>query len=330
MRRSRRTQGGATPKNFDKWIAQARSMAKKDIRTEANAARPRRRSKRHSAVATPSPKNFEEMLKVTARLARESIYEEACARKPKHKGPPFRLLNLPPEVRMCIFEYMVFRPYPLHLGDLVAPLITGVSKQVRAECIASFFALNTFQVFVDTNICLGELMHSFCEQYGSLRAARQNPNLIPNDRGWIDLIYRFDRQSGGFLMLPGTARWLDTISPEVAVFRNVEVIIQDTFGHPTLCVSNMQMPRALQTAWLIPRNNPRGRNRITVTLRHSMQLVPHFVNVPADHPTVRYDYYESPLQRLYGLFDMNHPVFRTFNFNAVKALAYAIGHWGHY
>jgi hypothetical protein len=131
MRRSQRTKGGATPKNFDKWIAQTMRMARRGFPKKPKTAAPRRRSNRNSARATPSSKNFEQMIKEAESLARESIYEEACARMNKHTGPRFRLLDLPPELRMKIFDFMLSRPDPLHLQDLVAPLITAVSKQVR-------------------------------------------------------------------------------------------------------------------------------------------------------------------------------------------------------
>jgi len=327
MRRSRRTQGGATPKNFDRWTAQARSMARKNMREETNADQPRRRSKRHSVVAATSTKNLEEMLKEAERLARESIYAEACAKKIKHKGPPFRLLDLPPDIRMRIYEYMVFRPYLLHLRNLVASLITAVNKQIRAECMASFFALNTFQVIVKTNICLTEHIDSFYDIFGSLRAARQAHNLTEDGRCWIDVLHRVAPRAGAIQMLPSTGEWLDKISDKVAVFRNIYVVLNDTFNHPIFCASNTIEPRPTPLIWTLKRSNPRAGNAITVRLWHPNQLVPRFADSPMDDSTED-DFNEMPYQAVKGILNGDDPMFRTFNLDALECLAYSIGHWG--
>lgn len=190
--RFQRTPGGATPRNSNERTEQNRSITRTGIQKKSMMDEPRRKSKRIRSRATPSPKNFEEMLKQAKSLARESIYAEACAWRIKHEGPPFRLLDLPPELRMQIFDYMVFRPHPLQLQNFVPPLITAISKQVRAECMAGFFALNTFQMVVETNICLLEHIRSFEEQFGSLQAAAQQPHLHPIDLCWLDLLYRLE------------------------------------------------------------------------------------------------------------------------------------------
>lgn len=116
-------------------------MARNDIHEEPKTDAPRRKSIRNSGRTTPSPKNFEEMLEEAESLAIKSIYAEACAKKIKHSGPPFRLLDLPPELRMRIFDYMVSRPYRLQLSDLVAPLITAISKQ-GTSCVLNGLALS--------------------------------------------------------------------------------------------------------------------------------------------------------------------------------------------
>lgn len=313
--------------NFGRWTAQARRMAKKAKRSKSNTDLPRRKSKRHTAKNTPSPRNFDEMLEAAESLARESIYAEACARMIKHKGPPFRLLDLPPDIRMRIFDYMVSRPYSLQLHNLVAPLITAVCKQVRAECMASFFALNTFQMIVETNICLNEHITAFCDYLGSLRAARQHPRLTHDGRYLIDLVYRLEPLAGGIRMLASSERWLHKIHPEVAVFRNVEVLLRDAYNHPTACASNSMAPRAIQSAWILKRLYRWGCNEFTVSLWHSAQLVPHFVGSPMDPFTVT-DYYDLPLEKVWGLITRENPMFRTFNLEALKCLAYVIGHCG--
>ena len=310
-------------KKHNIWTAQDSRVAKKVKCDRTNTDLPSRKSKRHTAKDTPTPRNFDEMLKQAESLARESIYAETCARMIKHKGPPFRLLDLPPDIRMRIFDYMVSRPYSLQLHNLVAPLITAVSKQVRAECMAGFFALNTFQMIVEANICLNEHITAFCDYLGSLHAARQHPHLTNDGRYLIDLIYRLEPMAGGIRMLASSERWLQKIHPKVAVFRNVEVLLKDAYNHPTACASNRMAPRAIQSAWILKRLYRWGRNEFTVSLWHSAQLVPHFVGFPMDPSTV-IDHYDTPLEKVWGLITREDPMFRTFNLEALKSLAYVI------
>jgi hypothetical protein len=304
-------------------------MARKDNHNKPKTDAPRRRSKRKSTRATPPSKNFEEMVKEAESLARESIYEEACARKNKHTGSPFRLLDLPPELRMKIFGFMVFRPDSLPLQDLVAPLITAVSKQVRAECMASFFALNRFQMVVETNICLVQHMNWISDRFGSLRAARQRPSLPANTRYWLHLIYRVEPRAGGIHMKGNTENWLRKIHRDVAVFRSIEIVLNDVLDHPALCASNPRAPQEIQLAWIIEGRGWMGRNIVTVSMFHSKQLVPHFVSWPVDSTTTL-DYYDLPGKKLMRLLEANHPHLDTFDFDALKTWANTVGHWGVY
>jgi len=306
-------------------------MAKNDIHKKPKTDVPRRRSKRNSARATPSPRNFEEMLKQAESLARESIYADACARMIKHEGPPFRLLDLPPELRMRIFDYMVFRPDPLDLGNLVAPLITAVSKQVRAECMAGFFALNTFQATVETNICLVQHMNSFCQRFGSLRAAKQHPHLHANSQYWLDLIYRVESRAGALRVEESTENWLNKIHPEVGVFRNVDLVLKDTLDHPALCASDPRAPQYLRSIWKIGDQNLNGREVFLLGLWRPMRLVPHFVSSPLDD-TAYENYTQWPLASVLEILNDqgDDPAFEVFNFDALRILAYTIGHWGVY
>jgi hypothetical protein len=142
MRRSRRGKGAALPKNIAEFLEQAERLARDDIEAEEQ------------------------------RATRARNYADACARMVRHTGPPFRLLDLPPELRLEIFEYMVVRPGLVDIDDLVLPLITATSKQVRVETLASFFALNTFRALIETNICQSEYMDSFLRHYPTLPDAR--------------------------------------------------------------------------------------------------------------------------------------------------------------
>ena len=310
--RFQRTPGGATPRNSNERTEQNRSTTRTGIQKKSKMVEPRRKSKRIRSRATPSPKNFEEMLKQAESLARESIYAEACAGKIKHEGQPFRLLDLPPELRMQIFDYMVSRPHPLQLRNLVAPLITAISKQVRAECMAGFFALNTFQIGVETNICLLEQIRSFEEEFGSLQAATQHPHLHPDDRWWLDLLYRFEARAGRIYLEANTEEWLTNIDREVAVFRNVEVILEDALNDPTSCTSHPIGPAAIQLAWII-----KCRKNFTVSMWHPMRLVPHFVLLPLHLETAMNYYYGITMSRFADFLNMNYPIFDTFNYDAL-------------
>ena len=301
-------------------------MARKDSRKKSKVDKPTRSSKRNRARATTSSKNFDEMLTEAESLAREGIYAESCAAKPKHEGPPFPLLDLPPELRMNIFDYVVFRPYPLHLGDIVAPLITAISKQVRAECMARFFALNTFQMIVETNICLLEHINWFCMRFGSLRAALQQPHLHPNKLYWLRLIYRREAKAGEIQIRAHTENWLEKIHRDVAVFRNIDVVLHDTVAHPA-CAPNRGAPALMQLAWIVRALS--HKEVFTVSVYHPMHLVPHFIDW---HLARRYwraqDYHDLPVREFIDLLNSDHPAFHNFNLDGLRTLAYAVGHWG--
>jgi hypothetical protein len=163
-----------------------------------------------------------------------------------------------------------------------------------------------------------------------LRAARQDPHLQPGDRYWIDLIYRLEPRAGGLHIQANSENWLTSIHRDVAVFRNIQVVLKDAWDHPTLCARNPTAPDCIQPAWVIEsRRCPKGRIDFTVSVWHPMQLVPHFVSCPMD-PATRLDYYDLSARDFMELLETNHPHFDTFNFNALRALAYAIGHFGSY
>jgi hypothetical protein len=195
--------------------------------------------------------------------------------------------------------------------------------------MASFFALNTFQVVVETNICLSAPISYFCKTFESLRAARQHHNLTSNQRYWVGLLYRLEPRAGTIPILVSTAGWLNKISNEVAVFRNVQFVIKDTFSHPKLCTANMIGPQAIQWVWALTRPNPRGRNAITVSLWHPMQLAPHFVSCPIQTSAAN-DYARVPYQAVRRTLFGDDPLFRTFNCHALCGLAYVIGHYGNF
>lgn len=194
----------------------------------------------------------------------------------KHVGPPFRLFDLPGELRTKIYDEMVFRDYIIHLDGMVAPLITATNKQVRAESIASFFALNAFLITVETNICLSGKMQSFVWRYGSSHTARQRAD-DAHRRHCIDYIYQTEPDAGHMRLGPDTAAWLEKIPPEVACFLNVGVVIQDTVSYPMYCAIDLEpaYPGTLYSAWHIMHWGYPGRIKPVIGLAHDTELVPH-------------------------------------------------------
>ena len=132
-------------------------------------------------------------------------------------------------------------------------------------------------------------------------------------------------------MEESTENWLNKIHPEVGVFRDVDIILKDTLDNPALCASDPRAPRDLRLIWKIRGRNPKGREVFGLTLWRPMWLVPHFVASPLDDTT-----YENcihwPLSSVLELleYEGDHPAFDVFNFDALRILAYTIGHWGVY
>ena len=59
---------------------------------------------------------------------------------------PFRLLDLPPELRARIFGFAVRRRYTLDLRYPGRPSLTKASRQLRQESLPIYFAENAFLV----------------------------------------------------------------------------------------------------------------------------------------------------------------------------------------
>ncbi|KAK5717523.1 hypothetical protein LTR17_016057 [Elasticomyces elasticus] len=100
--------------------------------------RQRRRSKRDVDNAPP-----------TAEALRRR--RAALARKYAHVTCKFRLFDLPPELRECIYAYAMRLNVPRHLAHFRVPSLAMVSKQVRAEALPIFFSQGLFLGFVLSN-----------------------------------------------------------------------------------------------------------------------------------------------------------------------------------
>ena len=71
---------------------------------------------------------------------------------------PFRLLDLPAEVRVCIYEYALQDPFVLRLRSFATPALSRTSRQLRQECLPVWFAINTFvaevkSTFLGISVC---------------------------------------------------------------------------------------------------------------------------------------------------------------------------------
>ena len=108
--------------------------------------------------------------------------------------------------------------------------------------MASFFALNTFQMTVETNTCLVKRINYFRQRFGSLRAAMFHRPLTINSMYWTNLIYSLEERAGGMLMQEDTQNWLTNLDREVAVLRNIQVVFKDTLNYPALCETDPRVP----------------------------------------------------------------------------------------
>ena len=61
---------------------------------------------------------------------------------------PFRLMDLPIELRLQIYGHALQREGRMYLDSLKAPALSAVSKQVRDECLPVFLSSNSFTTFL--------------------------------------------------------------------------------------------------------------------------------------------------------------------------------------
>ncbi|KAK3717951.1 hypothetical protein LTR37_005377 [Vermiconidia calcicola] len=107
----------------------------------------------------------------------------------------FRFMELPPETRDSIYS-MVFStlaPHTLTLGTLQLPPLLSVSREVRSEALATFFAAGTFSKTLRSNWCIRN-KHFHEPGYYRHRAAgvlNLSPLLRDGDRGLPKEAIRF-------------------------------------------------------------------------------------------------------------------------------------------
>ncbi|KAK5115155.1 hypothetical protein LTR85_009913 [Meristemomyces frigidus] len=68
----------------------------------------------------------------------------------KTRGPPFRFVDLPAEIRNNIYRIVVRGSGALRIRNFNPPAITRASKQLRAESLPVFFDVNTFVAEIKT------------------------------------------------------------------------------------------------------------------------------------------------------------------------------------
>ncbi|KAF2724348.1 hypothetical protein K431DRAFT_291849 [Polychaeton citri CBS 116435] len=71
----------------------------------------------------------------------------------------FRLLDLPPELRNRIYEFLLQDEEEIPLQDVKLPSFLKVNRQVFAEATPLFFAINTFTHNVRSNWCVRASHH---------------------------------------------------------------------------------------------------------------------------------------------------------------------------
>ncbi|KAK4894030.1 hypothetical protein LTR27_007614 [Elasticomyces elasticus] len=125
-RRSKRVTGKKLSNDFDKIIARSKAQVHRETATATR--RSTRTSENKLANGSLSLQEFQ------ARLTQ-----------------PFRLLDLPPELREYIYAYMTIANYRRSLERLKAPVIALVSKQIRAEVLPQFFAQELHQGYIISN-----------------------------------------------------------------------------------------------------------------------------------------------------------------------------------
>ncbi|KAI5364238.1 hypothetical protein Slin14017_G062020 [Septoria linicola] len=76
---------------------------------------------------------------------------------------PFRFLDLPAEVRVCIYEYAVRDTFVHRIRNFATPALARTSQQLRAESLPVWFAINTFVAEVKSNF----LGISACATHGN-------------------------------------------------------------------------------------------------------------------------------------------------------------------
>ncbi|KAM3414154.1 hypothetical protein BST61_g10812 [Cercospora zeina] len=109
---------------------------------------------------------FQELRRLGRRFrAPEKLHKTRCEelRPTAPVTRPFPFLELPAEVRMCIYEYALPETFVQRLRNFVTPALARTSTQLRQESLPVWFAINTFVAEVKSSF----LGISFCSSHGT-------------------------------------------------------------------------------------------------------------------------------------------------------------------
>lgn len=108
---------------------------------------------------------FKDLRRLERRFrAPEKVFRTRCEElRTVPASKPFPFLDLPPEVRLCIYEHALREPFVQRLRNFVTPALARASSQLRQESLPVWFAINTFVAEVKSTF----LGMSFCSSHGT-------------------------------------------------------------------------------------------------------------------------------------------------------------------
>ncbi|KAK3632794.1 hypothetical protein LTR56_016117 [Elasticomyces elasticus] len=140
---------------------------------------------------------------------------------------PFRLLDLPPELRAYVYAYMTATDYTRSLARLSFPVLALVSKQIRAEVLPQFFAQDLHEGIFISNYTQIKLIDKERNGLDSLDAATRDEAL------------KYDKERpASYENLNDTSRskmTLDALRKReqcVPLFRNVQLKVFSGYKRP--------------------------------------------------------------------------------------------------
>ena len=90
-------------------------------------------------------------------LARNNVHDLLPALR--HVATPFRLMELPPELRLSIFEFALQKGEPIVLLSTISkfrregpPALLDVSRKVQDEALPIYYSINKFKMFLDLSV----------------------------------------------------------------------------------------------------------------------------------------------------------------------------------
>ncbi|OQO11892.1 hypothetical protein B0A48_03619 [Cryoendolithus antarcticus] len=153
----------------------------------------------------------DDITKLTKHAKLETVQSQFKERQQRAGvAPPpeqaFRLMDLPAEIRARVLSFVIMSDESRHLAEVVAPLVTAVSKQIRKEAFHVFFTESTWFV------------HTMC----NIDASQNNPPApyLPKPRQVLQK--EFDR--AGLIKVPKTAKqWIRDLGADAECFRKIDL-----------------------------------------------------------------------------------------------------------